>query len=109
MKTRILTAAILVPILLLLVLVAPPFLAAVVLGVLLAIGSYELLYRTHLVTRPRLVLYSSGMAFAISLWSLYSAQHSYFVLLMIGYFLLIFSEIMMDHVKVRFEMLCMLF
>ena len=109
MKTRILTAAILVPVLLLLVLVAPPLMAAVVLGLLLAIASYELLYRTKLVQRPRLVLYSSAMAFAISLWSYYTASHAVFVLMVMIYFMLLFSEIMMDHVKVHFEMLGMCF
>ena len=109
MKTRILTAAILVPVLLLLVLVAPPLMAAVVLGLLLAIASYELLYRTKLVQRPRLVLYSSAMAFAISLWSYYTASHAVFVLMVMIYFMLLFSEIMMDHVQVHFEMLGMCF
>ena len=69
MKTRILAAAVLVPILFLIVLVAPKEVAAVVMGALLAIGSYELLYRTKLLRRSRMVLYSSGMAFAIALWS----------------------------------------
>ena len=105
MKTRIIAAAVLVPVLLLLVLVADKAIAAVVMGLLLAIGSYELLYRTRLILRPRMVIYSSIMAFLISLWSYYDAVHAYFVLMLIVYFVLMFSEIMMDHVKVRFEML----
>ena len=56
MKTRIIAAAVLVPVLFLVVLAAPEIVAAVVLGVLLAIASYELLYRTGLVTHPRLVV-----------------------------------------------------
>ena len=56
MKTRIVAAAVLVPILFLIVLVAPKEVAAVVMGLILAIGSYELLYRTKLVHRPRLVI-----------------------------------------------------
>ena len=50
MKTRILAAAFLVPALFLLVLVLPKGFAAVVMGILQAIASYELLYRTRLVT-----------------------------------------------------------
>ncbi len=105
MKTRIIAAAVLVPVLLLVVLVLDKSIAAVVMGLLLAIGSYELLYRTRLIQRPRMVIYSSVMAFLVSLWSYYEAVHAYFLLLVILYFVLMFSEIMMDHVKVRFEML----
>ena len=109
MKTRIVAAAVLVPILLLMVLVAPKEVAAVVMGLILAIGSYELLYRTKLVNRPRLVIYSSVMAFAVAMWSCMDAVRAYFILLLLVYFVLLFSEMMMDHVKVRFEMLAMCF
>ena len=109
MKTRIVAAAVLVPILLLMVLVAPKEVAAVVMGLILAIGSYELLYRTKLVNRPRLVIYSSVMAFAVAMWSCMDAVRAYFILLLLVYFVLLFSEMMMDHVKVRFETLCMCF
>ena len=109
MKTRILAAAVLVPILFLLVLVAPTILASVIFGLLLAIGSYELLYRTRLVRHPRLVIYSSVMAFAVVMWSYADAVHAYLVLGVLVFAMLLFAEMMMDHVKVRFEMLCMCF
>lgn len=109
MKTRIISAAILVPLLLLLVLVLDKVFAAIVMGLLLAIASYELLYRTRLIRRPRLVIYSSIMAFLISIWSYTGAVHAYFLLLVMAYCMLLFSEIMMDHVKVRFEMLGLCF
>ena len=109
MKTRILAAVVLIPVLLLIVLVAPKEVAAVVMGILMAIASYELLYRTKLVRRPRLVIYSSIMAFAISIWSCLEAVHAYFLLLLIVYFILLFAEIMMDHVKIRIEMIALCF
>ena len=109
MKTRIIAAAVLVPILLLILLVFDKVVGALVLGALLAIASYELLYRTKLVKSPRLVIYSSVMAFAITMWSYMDAVHAYFVLLLLVYFALLFAEMMMDHVKVRFEMLGMCF
>ena len=109
MRTRILAAAVLVPILLLMVLVAPKELAAVVMGLLLAIGSYELLYRTGLVRRTRLVIWSSIMAFAIAIWSCMEAVHAWFLLMLIVFFILMFSEIMMEHVKVRIEMIALCF
>ena len=109
MKTRIIAAAVLVPVLFLVVLVAPKEVAAVIMGALQAIAAYELLYRTKLVTKPRLVVYSVVMAFAIALWSFADAIHAYFVLMVLAYFLLMFSEMMRDHVKIRFETLSMCF
>ena len=107
MKTRIIAAAVLIPALLLVVLAAPQVLAAIVLGVLLAIASYELLYRTGLVVHPRLVLYSSAAAFSVAMWSYWGAINAYFVLVVMVFFSLLFLEMMTDHVKVRFEMLGM--
>ena len=107
MKTRIIAAAVLVPVLFIVVLLAPVSAAAVILGILLAIASYELLYRTGLVRHPRLVMYSSVMAFAISMWSYWGAVRAYFVLLKMVYVMLLFAEMMMDHIKVRFEMVSM--
>lgn len=109
MKTRIITAAILVPILLLVVLVAPKSVAAVVLGVLLAIGAYELLYRTKLIQRPRMVIASAAMAFAVAIWSYFSSVHAYFILMMMAFFMIMYAEMMMDHVKVQLDMVGMCF
>ena len=109
MKTRIIAAAVLVPVLFLIVLVAPVSAAAAILGILLAIASYELLYRTGLVRHTRLVIYSSAMAFLMSIWSYLDAVRAYFLLLLMVYFVLLFAEMMMDHIKVRFETLGMCF
>ena len=109
MKTRIIAGVSLAAVLFLVVLVLPKELAAVIMGLLQAIASYELLYRTKLVTKPRLVIYCAVMAFAIAIWSFYEAVHAYFVLMMLAYFLLMFSEMMQDHVKMRFETLSMCF
>ena len=110
MKTRIIAAAVLVPFLFLIVLVAPESAAAAILGVLLAIASsYELLYRTGLIKRPRLVIYSSVMAFALSMWSYFGAVRAYFVLMLMVYTMLLFAEMMLDHIKIRFELIGMCF
>ena len=107
MKTRIIAAAVLIPILLVLVLVAPKMFSAVIFAVLMSIGSYELLYRTHLVKHPRLVIYSSVMAFAVVMWSHAGAIHAWLLLGMLVYTLVLFSEMMLDHVKVRIEMIAL--
>ena len=109
MKTRILAAVVLVPVLIVIVLAAPIILAAVIFAAMMAIGSYELLYRTELVRHPRLVIYSSLMAFAVTMWSYAGAVHAYLLLGLMVYCVLLFSEMMMDHIHVRFEKLAMCF
>ena len=105
MKKRIVAAVVLVPMLLLLTLVAPEWIAAVVMSILLSIGSYEMLYRTGLVRHPRLILYPMVMAFAVTMWSYFGALQAYLMLMLLVFTLLLFAEMMMDHVKVRIEML----
>ena len=69
MKTRIIAAAILLPLLLVVVLLLPKFCTAIVFGVMAAIGARELLSGTGLVTQNRLVSYAMIMAFFVVLWS----------------------------------------
>lgn len=88
-----------------LVLIAPKELAALVYGVLMAIGTYELLFRTGLVRHTRLVICSSVMAFLVTLWSYYGAVQAYLQLLLLLFTVILFSEMMHDHVKVRISML----
>ena len=105
MKKRIVAAVVLVPMLLLLTLVAPEWIAAVVMSILLSIGSYEMLYRTGLVRHPRLILYPMVMAFTVTMWSYFGALQAYLMLMLLVFTMLLFAEMMMDHVKVRIEML----
>lgn len=109
MKTRIISAAVLVPVLIIILLAAPEILAALVLGMLLSIAAYELLYRTGLVTHVRLVGYSAAMAFAISMWSYWGAARAYYLLMLILFAGLLFMEMMIDHIKVHFETISMCF
>ena len=109
MKTRIIAAAVLVPVLFLIVLVAPESAAAGILGVLLAIAAYELLYRTELVKHPRLVVYACFMSFALSMWSYWGAVRAYFELMLMVYTMLLFAEMMLNHIKIRFETISMCF
>lgn len=109
MKTRIISAAVLVPVLFIILLAAPEILAALVLGILLAIAAYELLYRTGLVKQVRLVAYAAVMAFAISMWSYWGSARAYFLLMLIVFYGLMFMEMMLDHIKVHFETVGMCF
>ncbi len=105
MKTRTIAGVSMAAVLLFLALIAPKGLAAVVFGVLMAIGAYELLYGTGLVRHGRLVIYSMVMAFAVTMWSYFSAIHAYLLLLLLIFVAALFTEMMLDHVKVRVSML----
>ena len=105
MKKRIATAVVMVPLLILLLLVAPQWLAAVLFGVMMSIAAYELLYRTRLVRQGRLVVYSAAMAFAVVMWSYFGALQAYLLLGLLVFVMLLFVEMMMDHVKIHLETL----
>ena len=109
MKARLIAAAVLIPVLLLVVLAAPKWLAAIVIGLLLALAAYEMLYRTHLVRHPRLVIWSAIMAFAVSIWSYFGADHGIGVAGALVFSIVLFSEMMHDHIKVRFSMIALCF
>ena len=107
MKTRVMTAAIAIPLLLLILLVADKVVAAIVWGALLSISAYELLYTTGLIRESRLVIYACAMAFLVSLWSYLGARHAYGVLMVIVYMSVLFGEMMHSHVHVTFDKICM--
>lgn len=107
MKTRILTAAIAIPVLLLVLLAAPKELVAVIWGAMMSIAAYELLGGTGLIREKRLVLYACVMAFAVTIWSGYGAIHAYAVLGVMIFVGLMFAEMMISHIKVTFDRICM--
>ena len=107
MKTRIITAAVAIPILLLILLVAHKIVAAVVWAALMAMAAYELLYSTGLIRESRLVVYACVMAFAVTMWSYFEAVHAYFLLLLLVYMALLFAEMMRSHVTMTFDKICM--
>lgn len=109
MKARLLTAAVAIPLLLLIALAAPKWLTAIVIGLLLALGAYEILFRTHLIRHPRLVVWAALMAFGVTIWSYMGAEHGAGVAGVLVFSIILFSEMMHDHIKVRFSMIAMCF
>ena len=107
MKTRVITAAVLIPVLLLLLMLAPTIVAAIVWGLLLAIAVYELLYCTGLVQEPRLVIHAAVMAFAVSIWSHYEAVHAFGQIGLMIFLGVLFAEMMLSHVKITFDKICL--
>ncbi len=103
MKLRVITAAVLLPVLLLILLAAPEILAAMVWGLLLAVAAYELLYRTGLIKEGYLVVISMVMAFCVAMWSYWGAIHAYGVLGLAAYVGILFGAMMRSHVKITFD------
>ena len=107
MKVRIISAAVLIPVLLILLMVAPTIVTAVVWGLLLAISVYELLYTTGLVRESRLVVIAAVMAFGVVLWSHFGAIHAYGLIGIMIFTGILFGEMMLSHVKITFDKVCL--
>lgn len=107
MKVRIISAAVLIPVLLILLMVAPTIVTAIVWGLLLAISAYELLYTTGLVREPRLVIYAAVMAFAVAIWSHFDSIHAYGLLGLMVFVGILFAEMMISHINITFDKICL--
>ncbi len=109
MKTRVLSAAILTPLLLIIVLALPKIFTAILFGLMAAIAAYELLVGTDSVKHPRLVTYAMIMAFLVALWSYFGMPYAWGLLGLLVFTAVLFSEMMVSHIKLRFSKvaLCM--
>lgn len=106
MKTRILAAMVLVPVLLVVLLIAPVYVAAAVVGLMCGIASYELLYRTGLVTNWRLNVYSAVMAFCVSAWSYFGTPYAAALMGIFVYAILLFAELLASNLKMSAQEAC---
>ncbi len=109
MKTRIIAAAVLLPLLLIVVLALPTVFTAILFGLMAGIAAYELLYGTGLVTHVRLIVYSMVMAFLVSMWSYFDRTHVWAILGVLGFSMLLFGEMMASHVRIKFETIALCF
>lgn len=105
MKLRILAALVLVPILLLVVFVAPKILAVVIIGLLCALSVYELLWSTGILRQPRLVAYTAVLALLVPLWCYFGAEPLWGKIVTLGFFSLLFGEVLLSRAKLKLERL----
>ena len=105
MKTRLISAAVLLPVLLIILLALPEVVTAVMIGLMAAIGAYELLNNTGLVQHTRVNIYCMLFAFLVSIWSHLDMPHAWGVLGIVALLIALFAEMMIDHVKLSFEKL----
>ena len=103
MKTRILTAAVLIPLLLLLVIVLPKIVTVLVIAAFAALAAYELLYSAGYVRHIRLVAYTMVMAFLMPIWCFAGCPYAWGMLGFLIFLCALFAEIMVTAGKLRFE------
>ena len=99
MKTRILVAAIGLPILLVILLVPTPIPTAAAVTLLSVIGVYEMLYNTKLVRHLRLLLWSCLMAIGVCVWSAAGMPAVLGRVLVLAFVGALFGEMLAAHTK----------
>ncbi len=103
MKKRIITAAVLVPILLLVLYTAPKIVMVLCLSFICAVAAVELLYNTGLVRHVRMVAYAAVTAACVPLWCYFSWDVLWAQAGILLLFLLLFLEMMLDPANVTFD------
>ena len=103
MKTRVLTAAVALPLLLVVVLVLPQIFTAIIFGLMCGLAAYELLIPAGMIKNMRLVAYAMVMALLVALWSYFGCSQVWAVAGMLVFTAALFTELMVNHIKLRFE------
>ncbi len=109
MKTRILAAVVLLPLLLAVVLFLPKIFTAILFGVMSSIGARELLGGTGLVKHTRLAIYGMIMAFFVAVWSSMWTVYTLVLLGIFAFFCVLFAELLIFHKEMKFEELALTF
>ncbi len=109
MKTRIIAAAVLLPLLLVVLLALPVIFTALLLSAMCAVGAYELLWGTDLVKHPRLIAYSVLMAALVAIWCYFGSPYVWGLVGSLCLCFLLFGEMLISKAKLPFEkvMLCL--
>lgn len=103
MKTRVITAVVLLPLLLLIVLAAPKIFTAILFAAMAAIASYELLTGTGFVKHPRLFIYAAVCAFWCVLWCGLGISYAWLLLGILAFWVAVFAEMMASQMKLGFD------
>ncbi len=109
MKKRVLSAVVLLPLLLIVVLVLPKIFTTILFAAVAVIGTYELLHNTGLVKQFRLLVYAMIMAFYMGLWSGLWGTYPMAMLGIFAFACLIFSELLISHGQTSFKSVAVTF
>ena len=103
MKLRILAAVVLVPLLFVVVFLAPKIVLTILISLFCAIASYELLAVTGLVKNTRLIAYTATIAFLMPFWCYFGTNSVLAKVCILVFFVLLFAEILISHGTIRFD------
>ncbi len=106
MKTRMIAAAVALPLLLVVLLVLPPVATAILLSLMCVVAVWELMGVTKLAPNLRLMLYAALMSIGISFWSWKLCPQGWGILMMVIFFLLLAMELMIAHSALKFPVVC---
>ena len=109
MKTRVITAAVLLPLLLVVLLVAPGVCTAILFSLMAAIAAYELLAGTGILKMPRLWIYCAVSALWCGVWCGLSIGYAWLLLGILIFWIALFAELMASGMKLPFEKLAACF
>lgn len=102
MKSRLLVAAVGIPLLLVILLVCPTFVTAAALAALSAIGANELLKTTGILTHRRMLIYSMAASCLVVVWSYFGMEIRVFAVGVVVFALLLFVEALAAYPNVKF-------
>lgn len=105
MKVRAIVAGCTLPFVFIIALLLPKIVTAIIMGLLCAIGAYELINSTKLVKNNRMLWYSMAAAFLVTLWSYLGCSRAVALVIIMMFLALLFVEIMIKDMKVSFTKL----
>ena len=109
MKTRVIAAVVLLPLLLLVVLFLPKVCTAILFGVMAAVAAYELLVGTGLVKMPRICLWCAVSAFWFVLWCGLGIGYAWLLLGVFIIWIVLFAELMFSNMRLPFDKISICF
>ena len=105
MKTRVLAAACLLPLFLIVLLLCPVWATAIVVAAMAAVAVYELLFTAGLFRHFRIMIYSAATAAAICLWSCFGCSRVWGIAIVVLYFAALFCELLVAKTNLPFHKL----
>ena len=103
MIVRILAAAVLLPLLLIIVLFLPKVCTAVLFGAMAAIAAYELTKGTKLVKNIRLTVYAMVIAFAVPIWGFFGMVYSVALVGILVFVGLMYMELLLSKCRLPYS------
>ena len=106
MKTRLLVAAIGLPLLLVIVLALPSVGTAILVAAMCIIAVYELLIGAGFCKHVRIFAYSCCMAFLVCLWSWLQLPRALGMIAVLAYLCALFGEMLAAHTELKLKTVC---